>query len=395
MKVIIKTMEGLEPILKEELKSLGILDAEILRRAVECEVNTSQLYKCNYLLRTALRVLVPIDQFQCNNEDELYQAIRTIDWSKYITEKDTFAIDSVCSGELFTNSMYVTYKCKDAIVDQLSEEKNYRPNVDPRNPRIRINVHIRDNEVNVALDSSGQSLHMRNYKLRHSKAPLNEVLAAGIIFATGWRGEQDFQDPMCGSGTFITEALMIASNIPAGKYIERFGFQNWRDFQPEIWESVKASADAQITHPKVNIIGSDISRFAIRDAKKNIQKLPFKERIKLFERDFFKTHGSPNRCLVINPPYDLRVSIDDIEAFYQQMGDALKQYWQGSEAWIFTGNLDALKKIGLRPSKKMTLFNGGIEAKLCKFELYGGSKKTKYQNNPDKPPRRLRPRKPR
>ena len=281
MKVIIKTMEGLEPILADELKSIGILEPQILRRAVECDVNTSQLYKCNYLLRTALRVLVPMNQFVCQNEDELYDSIRTIDWSKYISENDTFAIDAICSGEKFTNSQYVVYKCKDAIVDQLSEEKGYRPNVDPKTPKIRLNVHIREDEVNVSLDSSGQSLHMRNYKLRHSKAPLNEVLAAGIIYATGWKGERDFQDPMCGSGTFITEALMIAANIPAGKYIERFGFQNWRDFQPEIWESVKASADAQITHPRVNIIGSDISRFAIRDAKKNIQKLPFKERIKL------------------------------------------------------------------------------------------------------------------
>ncbi|NNE26129.1 MAG: class I SAM-dependent RNA methyltransferase [Saprospiraceae bacterium] len=395
MKVIIKTMEGLEPILEDELNSLGILNSTILRRAVECEVNTSQLYKCNYLLRTALRVLVKLNQFTCDDEDQLYDAIRTIDWSRYITDKDTFAIDAVCSGGIFTNSQYIVYKCKDAIVDQLSQEKDYRPNVDPKTPKIRINVHIRENEVNVALDSSGQSLHLRNYKIRHSKAPLNEVLAAGIIYATGWKGDRDFQDPMCGSGTFITEALMIASNIPAGKFIERFSFQNWQDFQPEIWENVKSTADAQITHPRVNIIGSDISRFAIRDAKKNIQNLPFRERIKLFERDFFRTHGAPDRCLVINPPYDFRVNIEDIDVFYQQMGDALKQYWQGSEAWIFTGNLDALKKLGLRPSKKMTLFNGGIEAKLCKFELYGGSKKTKYQDNPDRPQRRLRPRKPR
>ncbi|MBT8229595.1 MAG: hypothetical protein KJO50_05000, partial [Bacteroidia bacterium] len=291
MKIIIKTMEGLEEVLSRELEDLQLMDIHPLRRAVECEGNTSQLYKCNYQLRTALRVLVPFAEFECNSEDELYEAASSIRWQEYLKEKQTFAIDATVSGEVFKHSQYVVYKVKDAIVDQLREVFGERPSIDVKNPGIRFNIHISKNKVTLSRDSSGQSLHLRNYKYRTYKAPLNEVLAAGIILLSGWDRKQTLQDPMCGSGTLITEALSLAGNIPPGKFIENFGFEKWPDFQPDLWKHVKDSAVDQIRNPDVEIIASDLSSYAVRDVKKNLQKFPFKEKVKLYQRDFFKTHG--------------------------------------------------------------------------------------------------------
>ena len=225
MKIIVKTLEGLEPILAAELESLMLTDIKILRRAVECEGNWAHLYKCNYQLRTALRVLMPIRECQVYNNESLYDAVYGIDWSAYIREGATFAIDSVVSGDIFTHSKFVAYKSKDAIVDQLREKYEKRPSIDTQNPDIRINIHIQGTQLTVLLDSSGKSLHLRNYKYRNYKAPLNEVLAAGIIKMSGWDHKKILHDPMCGSGTFITEALMQAANIPAGKHIESFAFE--------------------------------------------------------------------------------------------------------------------------------------------------------------------------
>ncbi len=382
MRLIIKTMEGLEPVLAQELEELQISNIQILRRAVECEANTSQLYKCNYLLRTAMRVLMPLGEYECQNENELYDAVQTIDWSQYLNRKTSFAIDSVVSGTVFTHSQYVTYKTKDAIVDQLKDQHGFRPNVDTKQSDIRINIHISQNKLTILLDSSGRSLHLRNYKYRTYKAPLNEVLAAGIIKLSGWDYTTDLQDPMCGSGTIITEALMAAAHIPAGKFIPHFAFQKWPDFHSEIWNSVKSAADQGIYSPEIEIIASDYSGYAVRDMKKNLQKFPFTEKVKVYQRDFFKTHGHQNRTLIFNPPYDKRVSIENVDEFYSKIGDALKTFWQGSTAWIISGNKDALKRIGLRPTQKFTLFNGGIESKLYKFELYEGSKKQTSEDHP-------------
>ena len=273
MKLIIKTMEGLEEVLAKELEELHLLDIRPVRRAVECEANLSQLYKCNYLLRTALRVLLPIAEFECNNEDELYEAASKLTWKEYIRPKQTFAIDATVSGEVFKHSQYVIYKVKDAIVDQLKEVFDSRPSIDVKNPDVRFNVHISKNKVSFLRDSSGQSLHRRNYKYRTYKAPLNEVLAAGIILLSGWDKNQTFQDPMCGSGTLITEALSIAGNIPPGKFIDTFGFEKWPDFQPDLWKQVRQSADDQISNPNVEIIASDLSSFAVRDVKKKSSKI--------------------------------------------------------------------------------------------------------------------------
>lgn len=382
MKIVVKTLEGLEGVLVKELEALQLSNIQVLNRAVSCEGNWAQLYKCNYCLRSAMRVLVPIKHDVLHTQEDLYTIGRSIDWSEYIPEKRTFAISGTVSGDLFPHSRFPVFRLKDAIVDQLSEEKGYRPNVNPKKPDVAIDLHINpENELNLSLDSSGKSLHLRNYKYRQYKAPLNEVLAAGIIMLSGYDGTQVFQDGMCGSGTLLTEALMISANIPAGKFIHRFAFQNWANYYSDIWNSVKEIADEGIRHPQAELIGSDLNNFAVRDVKKNLQDFPFKEKVSLYQRDFFKTNGHPDRLLIMNPPYDKRIATENVDDFYRQIGDALKTFWQGSTAWIITSNLDAMKSFGLRPSQKVTLNNGGLESKLYKFELYAGSKKSKHNND--------------
>lgn len=378
MRIIVKTLEGLEEVLAKELESLYVTDITPLRRAVECEGNWAHLYKCNYQLKTALRVLLPIKTLHVNSDQELYDAVFSIDWTAYMSEKSTFAIDAVTSGDIFTNSQYVTYKTKDAIVDQIREKCGERPSINTKNPDIRINIHIQSTQLTILLDSSGKSLHLRNYKLRNYKAPLNEVLAAGIIMMSDWDYKRILHDPMCGSGTFVTEALMQAANIPGGFFIEQFAFEKWPEYHAEIFEKIKETARDQIINPDTEIIASDLSAYAVRDVKKNLQNFPFREKVKVYNRDFFKTHGHSDRILFMNPPYNKRVELEDDLEFYKMIGDALKTFWQGSTAWIISGNPEAMKSFGLRPSMKKTLFNGGIESKLFKYELYEGSKKQKY-----------------
>jgi putative N6-adenine-specific DNA methylase len=379
MDIVIKTLEGLEEVLAQELEELQLADIKILRRAVSCTGNWAQLYKCNYLLRTAMRVLMPIESFKLNTQEDLYEAVKSIEWSRYIAQGKTFAINGTVSGDLFPSGRFALYRTKDAIVDQLRDKYGERPSINTKSPNILIDVHLNNDELNISLDSSGKSLHLRNYKYRQYKAPLNEVLAAGIIKLSGWDGKKTLHDPMAGSGTLITEALMIAANIPAGKFVQSFGFQKWSEYYKDIWLKVKETADAQIRHPECEIIASDLNSFAVRDIKKNLQKFPFREIVKVYERDFFKVDGSPDKHLVMNPPYDLRVKVENIDEFYQQIGDALKQNWQGSEAWMITTNLNAMKSFGLKPTKKIALHHGGTESKLYKFEIYEGSKKSKYQ----------------
>ena len=380
MELIIKTLAGLEEVLAEELNHLGLLNVEPLKRAVRCEGNWAQLYKCNYQLRTALRVLLPIKQFNVQTEDELYDSIRSIDWSQYIAPGKTFAINGTISSEYFKHSQYAIYKIKDAVVDQLAEKYEKRPSVDIDNPDVLLDIFISSDNLKVSLDSSGRSLHLRNYKYRQYKAPLNEVLAAGIIKLTGWDMKTSFHDPMAGSGTLVTEAHMMAANIPAAMFNKQFSFHHWPEFHSEIWNMVVSAADAAIHPPEVEITASDINGLAVRDVKKNIQKLPFREKIKIYHRDFFTLPGEAGKLLIMNPPYNKRIAVENVFEFYQKIGDCLKTNWHGSEAWVISSNIEAAKYFGLRPSRKISLNHGGSEAKLYKFELYAGSKKAKYQD---------------
>ena len=378
MQIIVKTLAGLENVLAQELEQLQLLNIEVLNRAVSCEGNWAQLYKCNYQLRTALRVLLPIASFNIATQDDLYDAVSSIDWQKYISSNASFAINDSVISTIFSHSKFAVYRTKDAIVDQIQEKTGQRPKVNPKNPDVVIDIHLSEGDLNISLDSSGKSLHLRNYKFRQYKAPLSEVLAAGLLKIAGYDGDIDFHDPMCGSGTLVTEALMIAANIPSGMFIENFAFQNWPEYHDSIFSKIKETASSLINHPTHQIIGSDINRLAVRDLKKNLQKFPLKEKVKIFERDFFKVDGAPNRLLVFNPPYNKRVEIENVEDYYRQIGDALKKEWSGSVAWIISSNLEAIKRIGLRPSHKVHLNHGGQDARFYKFEMYEGSKKAKY-----------------
>ena len=383
--IIATTIFGLEEVLAAELNEIGATNIEILSRAVRFKGDKAMLYKCNLLLRTAVKVLKPINTFFAANEQQLYDKIKKIDWNDYFSYNRTFAIDGSTHSDYFTHSKFVALKSKDAIADQFRERYSIRPSVDPENPDMRINVHINDRTVVVSLDSSGTALSKRNYRLELTDAPINEVLAAGIILLSGWDKKCDFIDPMCGSGTFPIEAALLANNIPAGKN-RKFGFETWADFDIDIWNEIKAEADSKIINSGVKIFAQDIDNKALDIAFSNAKRAGVHDMITFDKIDFFhSSRENGNAIVVMNPPYGERLQVDEITNFYQDMGSRLKHFYQGCDAWIISSNYQALKHFGLRTSRKIKLFNGPLECRLQKYELYMGSKKTSKmgENNSD------------
>ncbi len=374
-KIIVKTYFGFEELLADELQALGAQDIEILRRAVQCTVDKRLMYACNYQLRTALFVLRPIAEYIANNEDELYEGAKQIDWDQYLDINQTFAISSVTFGDIFTHSHYAGLKLKDAIVDTFREKRNRRPSVDTNNPDVRIELHVAQNQVSISVNSSGETLSKRGYRTKQTKAPLNEALAAGIIKLSGWTPDQAFFDPMCGSGTFPIEAALMATNSPIGKF-RSFAFQKHHDFDPELWQEVKAEADAGIKRIPFNIKGADKNQLAVRVSQSNARGVGFEKDIYFERKNVLNTESKGGEgILIMNPPYGERLEdADEMEAFYADLGTHLKHNYEGWDAWVFSGNLDALKCFGLRPSRKIKLFNGNIECSLRHFPLYKGKK---------------------
>lgn len=373
--IIATTLFGLEELLAEELRGLGAADVEILNRAVRYRGNLTMLYKSNLYLRTAVKVLRPIASFYAPDEHVLYDNIKKIPWNDYLSYKKTFAIDGSTHGGTFTHSMYVAQKCKDAIADQFRERYGIRPSVNVEDPDLRINVHIAEKKVIVSLDSSGSSLGKRNYRLSQTLAPISEVLAAGIIMFTGWDKQSDFIDPMCGSGTFSIEAALIACNIPPGRF-RNFGFETWKDFRSELWNDVRAEADAKVVPLPGKIFAGDIDDSALKIAIPNANRAGVRRMISFEKQDFFQSsHESGKGLVVLNPPYGERLQVDEIENFYRDTGSRLKHFYHGCDAWIISSNYEALKHFGLKPSKKIKLFNGSLECRLQKYELYLGSKR--------------------
>ena len=378
--LVVKTFKGLEDVLFQELKDLGATDLKKGNRMVELKGDKTMMYKANFHLRTALRVLKPIASFEAKDENELYQAIQKIDWSDYFDLKDTFAIDSVVNSEHFSHSKYVALKVKDAIVDQFREKYEKRPYVETEDPDIRISIHISHSICTVSLDSSGDSLHKRGYRIRTTKAPINEVLAAGMILMSGWDRKSPFIDPMCGSGTLIIEAAMIANKIPPGIYRQKFGFETWKDFDNDLLEEIYEEGSDEEESP-VQIIGSDVSEIAIRFAKENISNAGLKRKIELNIKpiESFNPIETSKGVVITNPPYGERIKKDELNDFYRLLGDTFKNKYQGYEIWLITSNFDAIKYFGLRPTQKMTLFNGALECKYLNYSIYEGSRKSKYQ----------------
>jgi putative N6-adenine-specific DNA methylase len=343
------------------------------------------MYKANLWLRTALKVLKPIHVFQAKNEVELYKGIAQIDWSKYLNVDDTLAINTVVSSSNFNNSQFVSLKAKDAIVDQFRTKFGKRPSIDTTKPTILLDIHLTDDECDVSLDSSGESLHKRGYRLNSTIAPLNEVLAAGMILISEWDGQSNFIDPMCGSGTLPIEAAMIAYNIPPGIFRKEFGFEKWKDFDADLFETIY-NDDNDAKEFKHQIIGNDISAGAIRISSENAKNAFLTNKIN-FQVQAFESYIPPadGGIIIMNPPYGERIKKTNIQAFYQSIGNQLKRNYSGFEVWIMSGNFEALDFFGLHPSKKITLYNGAIECKLQKFTMYSGSQKqsklTKHQKS--------------
>jgi putative N6-adenine-specific DNA methylase len=366
-----KTLAGMEEILQKELDSLGAVNTQILKRAVSFEGDMAMLYRANYCCRTALRILKPILVFPITKQEELYNNITKIPWEEYIGNENTLAVDAVNMTSVFTNSQYVALKTKDAIVDRFREKTGSRPSVELENPDLRINIHLYKETCTVSLDSSGSSLHKRGYRHITGPAPLNEVLAAGLIRLSAWDKTIPLYDPMCGSGTILIEANMFARNIPAGYFRPVFGFEKWTDFDPGLWKKIREEENEKIKESKIGIFGSDISSRAIAIARENIGFTKFQKQIHMEVAAFEDTMPkSASGMIICNPPYDERLQMDDIISFYRSIGDVLKKKYKGFEAWIISSDQKALKFIGLHPSKKITVFNGPLECRFVRFSLY-------------------------
>ncbi len=380
--VTAKTLVGLEEILAEEIREQGGTDVEIIYRGVQFTSDQKTLYACNYNCRTALRFLKPLWEFTAENDTELYRKCLKLPWDSFMDLDTTFSIDGAVFNSGITHSMYAALKTKDAIADAFRAKLGKRPSVDTENPDIRINVHINRDNCTISLDSSGSSLHLRGYKVASGTAPLSEVLASGLIMLSGWDKKKTFVDPMCGSGTFLVEAAMIAYDIPAGYFRQRFGFEKWKDFDPVAWKEVKEAAKPVDKEPYVKIVGADMSSLAMRATRKNISSSGLERYISLTPSKFEDLKRPPGPVhMIMNPPYGERIKTDDIISLYKMIGDTMKQNYSDAEAWIISGDLNAMKFVGLRPSRKIRVFNGPIECRFMKYELYAGSKKAK--NNPD------------
>ena len=379
-KMLAKTLFGLEELLAQELRRLGASKVEIGTRNVTFEGDKGFMYKANLCCRTAIKILKPISSFNVFTEEDIYKKVYAIPWEHYMDVDGSLAVDATVFSEQFTHSKYIALKTKDAIVDRFRDKEGRRPDVDLDHPTLKVNIHIDRNICTLSLDSSGQSLHKRGYKVASTMAPINEVLAAGMIMLSGWTGQCNLLDPMCGSGTILTEAAMIACNIPPNLNREEFGFENWPDFDVDLFELIENAALKKIKDFHFKIEGFDLEADIVSKAKENIKSANLEEFISVRKQDFFESKKENDNSLYIifNPPYDERIQVD-AEKLYASIGTTLKHGYPGTEAWMITANMEALKHVGLRPSRRIRLYNGKLESKLVKYEMYEGSRKAKKQ----------------
>ena len=376
--MVAKTFAGLEEVLAEELRNLGAEQVLPGRRMVSFYGDLEMLYKANFCCRTALRILKPFYKFTASNPDELYEKAKQYDWSSVLSLDKTFCIDTVAFSDEFTHSHFVTYRVKDAIADWFREHYgDKRPGVRLTNADMMINVHISGENVTLSLDSSGESLHKRGYRVAQTEAPINEVLAAGIILLSGWRGESPLVDPMCGSGTFLIEAALIAANINPGVYRKKFAFENWKDFDGEIFDKIYNDDSAE-REVKYKIYGGDISPKAVDIARANIKSAGVGKYIDLECKPISAWAEAPQPAgvVVTNPPYGERISAPNMEALYGLIGTTLKNVFAGYQAWIIGLHEEYFQKIGLAPSLKLRLYNGSLECELRQYIMFKGDKRS-------------------
>ena len=378
--MIAKTFFGFEEILAQELKALGAADVTIQNRMVEFNGDLGFMYKANYSLRTALRIQKPILSFSAKTEGQLYEKMKKFHWENYFNVDQTFMIDPTVFSDYFTHSHYAALKVKDAIVDRFKEKDGRRPSIDKDAPDVRFNLHISHDKVTLSLDSSGDSLHKRGYREETGPAPINEVLAAGLLLQAGWDGKGNYLDPMCGSGTMLIEAAMIANQIPSQLHRKRFAFQNWPDYDETLFTQIRNTRINRIKEFDYKIVGYEISPMMAKIAQMNIKSADLEDIIEVRQQDFFTSKKELFPVLLVfNPPYDERIENNNQE-FYKQIGDTLKSSYPNTLAWFITSDLQAKKYVGLRPSKKVKVFNGKLECDFLQYEMYEGSKKAKNQN---------------
>lgn len=380
--MVAKTIFGLEQLCEQELKKLGAENAAIHNRAVSFEGNLGVMYKANLLLRTALRVLVQFAEFEVQDEHDLYDAVKSIEWEKLISVDDTIAIDTVLNTTIFTHSQYISQKTKDAICDRFREKyDNKRPSVDLDNPTLRLHLHVARNRCVIALDSSGDSLHKRGYREKTNLAPINEVLAAGLVQLTEWDKRSTFVDPMCGSATILIEAAMLAANIPPAYFREGFGFMNWKQFlafNQDLWEKIHSAAIGRISTEDIALYGIELSHNVARKAKENVKRSKTEDMIRIRCANFLESDAPPNvgkPVLLMNPPYGERMVKDDVMQLYHDVGDTFKKKYQGYDCWIISSNTEALKNVGLATSKRLTVYNGQLECRFFRYTMYEGTRK--------------------
>ena len=357
----------------KELRELGLKDIKTGRRMVACEGELEDVYRINYCSRLALKVLVPILTFDIKTAKDVYTKSLKYDWHQWLANDQSFVVRFSVFSDLFNNSLYGAQLLKDAIVDNIREKTGNRPSVELKNADISFDLYINKDKCIVSIDSSGEPLFKRNYKTKSSKAPLNEILASGLIQLAGWDKKQTLINPMCGSGTLLFEALFYAENRPPQYYRKKWSFQKWPNFDRHLFYKVKDEANEKITNPTARIIGLDNDPITIKFLRRNLRELELDEKVSTQMVDFFKwDHRAENAILIMNPPYDERMKVHDVKKFYQSIGDHLKQNFKGNTAWIITNNKQAMKSIGLKTSAKIPVFNGPLECRYMKFELFDG-----------------------
>lgn len=374
--VSVKTLYGLEELLVKELEALDIKDIRPANRIVHCKTDLKGIYRICLETRLALRVLINLVSFKVKDPDELYERVKEFPWEEYIGLDETFAIDFTVHSSVFTHGQYASLKVKDAIVDRIRDKKGARPDINFEEPDYQINLHISEQFVSISLDASGESLHRREYRTATVAAPMNEVLAAGMVKLANWDGECDLMDPMCGSGTLLIEAVLAARNIPSVWFREKFGFMTWKNFDENLWKEIREDARSRFKSFTGNVYGYDRSSKAVSIAKYNMENAQLDKWIHTEGYTFEKVIPRAKKGIILmNPPYGERMEKSDIIAFYKMIGDQLKKNFGGWEAWIITSNEEALKFIGLKPDKRFKLFNGPLEVKLAKYVLFEGSRK--------------------
>mgnify|MGYP001605481843 FL=1 len=379
-KMVAVTMFGLEEVLAKELKDLGAREVLVGIRNVSFKGDKGFMYKANISLRTAIRILKPIRRFRVRNEDDLYNSLQKINWERFLDVDGTFAIGSVVNSSFFTtNSHYISLKSKDAIADYYRHKYSKRPNIDLKYPALKIHIHIKDDFCTVSLDSSGESLHKRGYRSSTNIAPINEVLAAGLVLLSGYTGEQNFIDPMCGSGTILIEATMIACRIPANINRKHFAFENWPDFDEDLFFVIQDALLKKISSSHFKIMGFDKAPSAVQKAKENIENANLSEFVGVHHINFFNSRKEVfgATTMLFNPPYGERLELADLEGFYKNIGDTLKNGYPDSTVWFITSDLQALKHVGLRTSKRIPMKNGDLDCRFVRYDMYEGSRKAK------------------